>query len=465
MSNNQQDPLDELNSSSIKSLRKRPGFRVLGLVVGAVVLTAMNHHSSRRYLLGPFQDIETAMAYELGIQEQKSRPPDSKEAFDEESYARYLHDHFQEEEEEDIAMAYNLEHQDRRLGQPFPNQGPEAVYHLDHQEERQLQQPVPKVAWLLGFPEMGEDKFSWLTSDFVEVIHFLSRKTTADNNGDNYRVNGESVPIYPDWPGPFIKSNLPIPEEYVLTVTPTHGACFDCKASEFVGDLAYEKYMKANNIALKWKENTFTSHKYNINMVKKLVILMHDPFDIVALRYFAKHPNTGNEDFRRYCKNMDEDSELSFWEEVEYTEAGFWEAAKDVPCRAEFVKVLNYYNKARLLAAKYRIETRVVHYKDFAQNTLLQSEVDGLLNFLQLPNMQGHLGHQMYWYYPWQDAFVPEDYSAVNNLAKTMLVPAMQIEFDKYLLTRLGAATVEQTTDDFTTLHLDESAVNGDRNQ
>ena len=251
----------------------------------------------------------------------------------------------------------------------------------------------------------------------------------------------------------------------MLTLTPTHGACFDCKASEFVGDLAYEKFMKANNIALQWTENTFTSHKYNINMVKKLVILMHDPFDVVALRYFSKHPNTGNEDFRRYCNSMDADPELSFWEEVEYTEAGFWEAAKDVPCRAEFVKVLNYYNKARLLAAKYRIETKVVHYKDFAQNTLVQSEVDALLEYLKLPNAQGHSGHQMYWYYPWQDAFVVEDYNAVNNLAKTMLVPAMRIEFDKYLLTRLGAAAVEQLTDDFTTLQLDEDTLSGGNNQ
>ena len=156
---------------------------------------------------------------------------------------------------------------------------------------------APVIAWLMSFPDSGTT-FASLS------IQSGTRRTIASNYGNMFmHPNGEivrdqyaSIPIYSDRPnGPFLFSELPMPNKYILTKTHCGGHCTDCFPGRYMkGPKKFWKECHTSarfnpETALKKQgEDPFEYIGYDLALVKKAVHLIRNPFDNIVSRYVRK---------------------------------------------------------------------------------------------------------------------------------------------------------------------------------
>lgn len=172
----------------------------------------------------------------------------------------------------------------------------------EKQERRRLRKPIhgieseindessPHILWLLNYPDSGG-------SFTINAIQEATGFTAATNygtvfvnteNGEHVVDTYESVPLFSHRPnGPFLFSDLPIPEKFIMTKTHCGGHCTDCDPNNAV--MQHDQFWMqcANSFKLMKEEDGHISHvhtEYNHRIPKKLLHLMRNPFDNVISR-------------------------------------------------------------------------------------------------------------------------------------------------------------------------------------
>ena len=260
-------------------------------------------------------------------------------------------------------------------------------FNLSLHKDRILRVQNPKIAWLISFPQSSDVELMYL-------VQAISSTTTASNYG-NFLINdhgtlirreGDSVPAYVNKFGPSKTSNLPLPEKYLLTSTHGYGTCLSCPPWKYMGFSAQRQHMHANTWATKLKNGAFVPYKYDIGLVKKMVILYRDPLDVVVSR-FLQHaePEEKNKDgFIKYCHNQDHD-EFFGPKQNWFRQANIYDLSTKVPCNAEFVKIFTFYNMVEKVRERFELETHYVSTKEIADHTT--HSMYKLLSFLELPSL------------------------------------------------------------------------------
>ena len=114
---------------------------------------------------------------------------------------------------------------------------------------------------------------------------------------------------------------------------------------------------------------------YDIDIVKKVVHLIRDPFTNIVSRFnreqrvnatYLKQLQSNMHDyhdaFKSWCKEKDE--KISFREQIYYGKR----FPSDVPCRHEFFQYIDWHNKAFSLTEDLEVESLVFHYENYQKN-------------------------------------------------------------------------------------------------
>lgn len=301
-------------------------------------------------------------------------------------------------------------------------------------QDRMLSVRTPGVAWLISFPQSND----------IELMHFVqtvTQTTTAsnygnfliDDNGKPIKREGDSVPIYLDKFGPSTTSTLPLPEKYILTSTHGYGTCVSCPPWKYMGFSALRQHMHANTWATKMKDGAFVPYKYDISVVKKVVVLYRDPLDVVVSRFFqhAKPGEKNHAGFLKYCYDQDHDS-FSGPKENWFRQAKINDIAKNVPCNAEFVKIFTFYNMLEKVRKRFRLDVHYVSTKEIASN--FAPSMKDLLSFLeltpvnQIPAKNNGQGEGDYFNF-----YTDDQRKGVADLGYAITEPEVWFRFEPYL--------------------------------
>lgn len=303
-----------------------------------------------------------------------------------------------------------------------------------------------KLAWFISFPEAG-------TTYTMHVVQQVSGKATAsnygtvmiDDDGNNVPVLSDSIPVYFDRDGPSFSTIMPSPDKYVLTRSHSHGTCFDCAPFKYLGPSAHLRHMNTNRFGSRMVNGQMETFEYDMALVKKLMVLVRDPMDNIAARFFVKverelmngnaeYASTYPKDrvgFRKWCQDMNTASPYNDMERNWFSKNGFWEEAQPVPCRAEFVKYFSFYNMIRQLGIKYNLEMKTITFKDLAENP--QETVGGILSFLELPQA-GSFPENLAGSGQFHHFYSEDEMRAIARLGQKMVLgPAVWQGFGVYL--------------------------------
>jgi len=303
-----------------------------------------------------------------------------------------------------------------------------------------------KLAWFISFPEAG-------TTYTMHIIQQVSGKSTAsnygtvmiDDNGNNVPVASDSIPVFFDRDGPSFSNLMPSPSKYILTRSHSHGTCYDCPPYKYLGPSAHLRHMNTNRFGSRMVNGQMETFEYDMGLVEKLMVLVRDPMDNIASRFFVKVERelmNGNENyvrtyrkdvfgFRQWCQDMNSSSQYNDMERNWYSKLGFWEEASAVPCRAEFVKLFSFYNMIRQLGIRYGLDMKTVTLKDLAENP--EATITDMFTYLELPVANEipdtRLGTSQFHHF-----YTDDEMRAIAKLAqKLVLGPAVWQGFGVYL--------------------------------
>lgn len=307
--------------------------------------------------------------------------------------------------------------------------------------------PPPEIVWLVGYPLIGDvvTRFLWYTNWLTETPTATNiANSMIKENGDEFKPNFDSIPVYSDKPGPFYTTLADKPQKYVLTRTQGHGACQDCHPDEYLGFAGQSLYMHSNTKGVMIKDNSEYIFEYDINLVKKMVIMIEDPTDILTAFYIRKwnaEKEKGNTEFtskfsmspdgiRRYCQDRNKNAPYLEEEKHWYQRLGIWEETENVLCRSDFVKIFTYYNNARVLAVQQNLEMKVIHAEDFV-GSCKQEVMDDVFNFIEVDRVKPTNTLKCFWN-QCDNCYTKQEYDAISRLGRKMLLPALQDGFQRY---------------------------------
>ena len=236
-----------------------------------------------------------------------------------------------------------------------------------------------EMAWLMSYPNSGTTYTLALVSDLTQT------HTASVYSKESERSGGEPlVPVFPDDPvSPYwVQSSNPnatFPTRYVLTKT----HCGNRK-----NHVAPEPFLKGCRTTM---VTAGPGHRHmgphSVEPLRKAIHLIRDPFDNIVsrFRFERRHPEYSSyeatpEGFREFCENHDYDRTLDLELDL-YREQ--WEMLKDVPCRMELIRYLQWHNMAFRTTRTLGLETMVLHYDSYT--TDFDGTVERILNFLELP--------------------------------------------------------------------------------
>ena len=260
--------------------------------------------------------------------------------------------------------------------------------------------PWPKVAWLMSFPNSG-------TSFTSKMVRHLSHMSTASNYGEELLDDsGKSIPMYSDSPntGPFWIDPQSEDFEYtrptIFALTKTHcgGRCEKCGPSQFVENPhSFLTQCLSGKIAHTTSSGEVVKQvvKYDKELVQRAVHLIRSPFDNVVSRFhleiheaqkhnetkkLATFPSTRS-GFRKFCQTLN-----AVYEKEEQSsrliDADVFALMKDVPCRDDFFRFVQWHNLAFVTTRSLQIPTLVVHYENY--ETKYNETVTDMFEFLHL---------------------------------------------------------------------------------
>ena len=250
---------------------------------------------------------------------------------------------------------------------------------------------LPKLVWLMTFPNSG-------TSYTCKLIRHATGLSTATTYGSEYvDETGNSVPIVANsTTGPYLvdthKYDYPKESMYILTKTHCGFRTSGAPKDYIESPSSFLATCLAGSGLVRYQQgkSTLREGAYSIDLVKKIVHLLRNPFDNAVSRFhLAKKHNRSNtallplskEGFREFC-NMNGQR----WKEAEIAAAawdnGVLDIMKDIPCYSDFYRYANWHNLAFAVTKDLDLPEYVLHYEDF--ETRFEETKAELLDFLQL---------------------------------------------------------------------------------
>ena len=261
------------------------------------------------------------------------------------------------------------------------------------------QTPQLEVAWLMSFPNSG-------TTYTNHLIQSYTKTTTATNYGQEQDTKKDTLSIFLDSnDGPFYRyPTWSFPPKYILTKTHCGGECDDCQIPSHKKYInSTEDFQKACCTGKRISNGSKVKTVYSIDVPKRAVHLIRDPFDNIVARLhlkernWAEHKNekfqervtTFNrtrEGFKAYCDFRDR---RSFQREFRARSLSYTvlEFAKEVPCFQEFISYTRWHNHAIRVLNTKSIPAMTLFYEEYARDW--DATVKQLLDFLVLTPASG----------------------------------------------------------------------------
>jgi hypothetical protein len=230
----------------------------------------------------------------------------------------------------------------------------------------------------------------------------LSNTHVATNYGhENKKDLRQSFPVYADQAqdGPFwmnlaLHPNYTYPKEYVIVKTHCGGRCETCGPIHYA-ETTYSFRWACQRGKRRTIENGVTTHTevhYPTTHVTKAIHLIRDPFDNVVSRFrmetrsarSAIQYNKTKDGFRAYCQWLNKKYAVEEERSILFDEE-WLEKTKNVPCRADFFRWIEWHNQAFHLTKDMQLETLMLDYGSYS--TAMNETCNRLLDFL-------HLDHQ-----------------------------------------------------------------------
>lgn len=240
------------------------------------------------------------------------------------------------------------------------------------------------------------------TSYTITNVEHLSQRSTASNYADGFEV---CVPVRPDLAenGPYRHDVEKPMGRYALTKTHCGGYCTDCPPSSYALDV--ESFHMACRSGFKNESGRKVATTYRAAVPAKAIHLLRNPFDnlvarmhlhVKQLRSSPESSSSGGavhslfedspEGLAAWCQFLDS-SHTKQLQETELIE-DIKDAWKDLRCRSEWYRWVQWHNLAVQLAAQLDQQrsqgfpVHRVYYEDYSFN--LNQTTDAILAFLEL---------------------------------------------------------------------------------
>ena len=227
-----------------------------------------------------------------------------------------------------------------------------------------------KIAWLMSFPNSG-------TSYSITLIRHLTLTSSATNYGHELYDNRTSVPVFADQPtGPFwyepISQNrtyLRPVTSYVLTKTHCGIRCETCPPQKYL-ETTFSFRRRCLSGARITAEGDKELVMYPADKVARAIHLIRDPFDNVVSRFHMERRKTAEKQakyastrdgFVAFCQDMN-DAFSADEERAPFIDQSILAMLENVPCRADFIRYIEWHNLAFATTADMELQTYVLHY-------------------------------------------------------------------------------------------------------
>jgi len=266
-----------------------------------------------------------------------------------------------------------------------------------------------KLAMLISFPNSG-------TSFTLSTVRRASRQHVAgtaclanyEQFSPVYRSRRKRGPHFiPVDDDDYDQDQIQRPQKYILTKTHCTGYDNSPMPSPTNYLVPQERFTKAchkvcspdelqvNEKETTHEEGTWRLFYFNETLVGSFVHLFRDPFDNIVSRWHChmagaevKHPHEVNkwertvDGFQTFCRERDE---YHRWKEAPFLPRELVEAAEGVPCRTDFLRYVQWHNRAFEMTLSLAKPVHILHYLDFRDN--YNGTLEKLLNFLELPHV------------------------------------------------------------------------------
>lgn len=264
-----------------------------------------------------------------------------------------------------------------------------------------------KLAMLISFPNSG-------TSFTLSTVRRASRQHVAGtaclSNDEQFSPVYRSrtkrgphfIPVANDY-----HNQLERPQKYILTKTHCTGYDNSPMPSPTKYLVPQERFTKAchkvcspevlidvNKKETNHEEETWKLYYFNETLVGSFVHLFRDPFDNIVSRWHChmsgaevKNPHEVNkwevsvDGFQKFCHERDEYHRFN---EAPLLSRELVEASEGVPCRTDFLRYVQWHNRAFQMTQSLAKPVHILHYVDFQDN--YNGTLEKLLNFLELPH-------------------------------------------------------------------------------
>lgn len=304
-----------------------------------------------------------------------------------------------------------------------------------------IQEPPPKIAWLMSFPNSG-------TSYTLALLRRVSNSTMGTNYGSEHLgADGNSVMIHEIYPnGPFRTSHkYPLPKNFVLTKTHCLGYCVNCQPVAYVvSSKEFERGCRTGTMYATHGFDEADKHdvRYNSDIVHKAVHLLRDPFDNIVSRFHLgfnkrkktlnpkhdswlyEHPQNIN-GFRTWCTGLDHDYRK---DKDKYFAKDVLEAFHKVPCHSEFFRYVHWHNNALTVIADLELPVHTIFYEDYGSD--YKGTLGGIMEFLDYPYV-GH--HKKFHSSNYTDYYTEPERTAIAKLMKNLATKETYALLSRYL--------------------------------
>jgi hypothetical protein len=251
--------------------------------------------------------------------------------------------------------------------------------HMEWKHQQRLQKHPPGIVHLMSFPNSG-------TTYTLHSIQQATRECTASHVAGNLSFEPGEIAPNSDNRGPYYQCELKswLPDKYVLSKT--HCRVFPKRHDTY--KIATIDATTPEN----FQEGCHVSGRanYDLNLVKKNVHLIRNPFDNVVARFHSCFKKEYIEEFTGlYEKTYEGFNEYCAWHNEKYSSENtsdfllpeHEELALKVPCVGEFYRYIAWHNLANIMIEKMGVPSVTIHYEDYNEN--FEETISGLVSFLE----------------------------------------------------------------------------------
>ena len=197
----------------------------------------------------------------------------------------------------------------------------------------------------------------------------------------------DDQPNGPYWSDPDLHPSYGMPYPNVLVKTHCGCRCERCGPTVYI-ETTFHFRGRCLTGTFRQANDTVVTVQYSPKRVRKAIHLFRDPFDNVVSRFHLEaHQATNNwtssrEGFLEFCTWLnsefeDEERSHKMWKDDQV-----WEMLKDVPCRADFVRYIEWHNLALLTRQDMGLDSLVIHYEDYEKDW--NKTTASILTFLEM---------------------------------------------------------------------------------